>query len=194
LTIASAPRRAEDIVPLIKLDIGPARPGEASGLNATDLAIFEPLAGDLLVTYAFDLPNAFALVQPDDLRRLNISREMLRTLAVGNLAGRVTRLECREPKPHLRMLTCGGNFEASLLLFDQLWPQLAQQVDGELVAAVPARDVLVFTGSRSPDGLKALTECVANLHADPNLDHGLSRRLFARKDGAWKAVRLRDAS
>jgi uncharacterized protein YtpQ (UPF0354 family) len=183
---ATPVQRPEDVVPLIEL----ARDGDvAPGWIA------EPLAGDLVVTYAFDTPHGLTPVHANDLRRLNVGPEFLRMLAVGNLAQRVKQMECHEPVPQLNMLTCGGKFEASLLLLDPYWPQLAEQarIEGELVVAVPARDVVVFTGSRSRAGLAAMTECIASLHANPKVTHRLSRRMFARKDGLWRTVRTKDS-
>ena len=44
------------------------------------------------------------------------------------------------------MLTAGGNYEATLILLPEVWESVAEMVSGQIVAAVPARDVLYFTG------------------------------------------------
>src|SRR5690349_18132885 len=50
-----------------------------------DMPATGPLVADLLVTYAFDLPEAFQMVCARDVRRLGLSPEQLRSVAVANL-------------------------------------------------------------------------------------------------------------
>ena len=47
------------------------------------------------------------------------------------------------------MLKAGGDYEASLLLFDDIWRDGQVKVDGDIVVAVPAKDVLLVTGSNN---------------------------------------------
>src|SRR5256885_92520 len=51
------------------------------------------------------------------------------------------------------LLTAGGDYVASILLLDEVWQQLEEEIDGDIVAVVPARDVLLFTSSKSSEGL-----------------------------------------
>ena len=48
---------------------------------------------------------------------------------------------------------------SGLLLVDHLWEQIGPQLPGELIAAVPSRDMLAVTGSQVPGGIAALTRC-----------------------------------
>ena len=51
----------------------------------------------------------------------------------------------------VHLVTAGGDYTASLLLFDGLWDDLSpsDSVEGDVVAVAPSRDVLLYTGSES---------------------------------------------
>jgi hypothetical protein len=49
---------------------------------------------------------------------------------------------------------------------------------------VPARDVLMFTGSDSPDGLKAMRESVDKIYKEGS--HVISKTLLVRRNGRWE--------
>lgn len=83
------------------------------------------------------------------------------------------------------MLTCGGHYEASLLLYDHVWEQLAPHVDGDVVVAVPARDLVFVTGSRDREGLKKLEEIVDDAY-ERDLPHLLTPRLARRTGDDWE--------
>jgi uncharacterized protein YtpQ (UPF0354 family) len=53
------------------------------------------------------------------------------------------------------MITAGGDYEASLLLFDDIWSGGQIKVEGDIVVAVPAKNVLLITGSQNRKGLAA---------------------------------------
>ena len=78
----------------------------------------------------------------------------------------------------------GGNFEASLILLDDLWDGAFQQfVDGPRAVAIPARDILVFADARRADACGELRDVIARVW--PGGDHLLSDKLFTRTAGAW---------
>ena len=82
------------------------------------------------------------------------------------------------------MLTAGGDYTASLLLFDDVWNTLSQSVEGDIVAAVPSRDVVLFTGARSTDGIEWIKRKAHEIHEGG--DHVVSQTLFRRVSGEWK--------
>ena len=61
------------------------------------------------------------------------------------------------------MLSAGGDYVASLLLLEEVWQECKSSVDGDVIAAVPTRDVLLFTGSSSHEGIVALRKSVDRL-------------------------------
>jgi uncharacterized protein YtpQ (UPF0354 family) len=139
---------------------GTGRAGGSSPLSwpEGDTPIAEELAGELYVFYGFDLPGAFRLVSRRDCARMQLDAGDLRPLAVRNLTRRRARPQVKQA-PAAAMFVLDGNLESSLQLVDHLWEQIGPQLPGELIAAVPSRDMLAVTGSQVPGGIAALTRC-----------------------------------
>ena len=173
--------RAENIVPLVRGEVDAAVLGIKSGKYSQ---IGEPLAGDIWVIYAFNEPEMFAPVTSMDLARLHIPRDQLESLALKNLRAAIPPVT-KATKAGWTMLTLpnsGGNFEASLMLLEDIWAEEQQHVAGELVAIVPARDVLSFTSSKNPD-LRGFLKKKAGSFAQ--FDHHVSTRAYVRRAGKW---------
>jgi uncharacterized protein YtpQ (UPF0354 family) len=145
--------------------------------------VHEHLVGDIWVVYAVDLPTAIQSLGALELQRLNISSIELRGLAVDNLRRVLPEIQQHGGGPWY-MLTAGGDYTASLLLLDSIWDQLAESVEGDIVAAVPSRDVLLFTGSDSSDGIQAVRQKAREIHEGG--DHVISQTLLRRTSGRWQ--------
>ena len=127
--------------------------------------VTEPLVGDLLVTYALDLPEMFQMVSGHDLQKLGLSPEQLRSIAIDNLKHQIGEVGHEGEPPGLQLVV-GNDLEACLLLVDGVWESLAQSVPGEMVVGVPARDVLLVTSSDPARGaVDVLREAVHKLHS-----------------------------
>ncbi len=91
-----------------------------------------------------------------------------------------------------------GTLEAGLLLDDGFLEKLAQDVEGDLVVAAPARDVFVASGTGHPDGVDKLRWAVAQVwaedrdNADPSWDVPagslLTHNLMVRRGGVWDVL------
>jgi uncharacterized protein YtpQ (UPF0354 family) len=90
-------------------------------------------------------------------------------------------------EPPALMLSFDG-IESSLLLADRLWHRLATSVPGDLVVGVPARDVVVVTGSRSRQGLDKAKRAVDRVFFAGD-QHLLTRELLVRRDGGWETFK-----
>jgi uncharacterized protein YtpQ (UPF0354 family) len=141
----------------------------------------EDLNEDLVIVYAEDTPKNIRYFPPKALEELGISRDQLRGLAVANLRQLI-------PKPEIRsgalvsIITAGGNYEASLLLLDDLWATLPTS-DGDIVVAIPARDLLVFTGSHNQKGIAKLRELAAKYSRESA--YRLTNALFVYRNGRF---------
>jgi hypothetical protein len=102
------------------------------------------------------------------------------------------------PSPSPGLPSAGG-LEAGLLLDDGFLEKLAQDVEGDLVVATPARDVFVASGTGHPDGMEKLRWAVERVWSedrgeddDPNWDvpagHLLTRDLMMWREGRWAAL------
>src|SRR5262249_12679430 len=140
----------------------------------------------LLVAYVLDEGNRFSYVQGRHLRAARIAADDLHRKAVENLQkaaeGRVT---LREYGP-IWSLFFDGNFEASLILLDDLWDVgLREYHGGGPVIAVPARDILCFSKSSSAAGIAEMQAAIERVW--PAGNHLISRDLFRRRGRQWVA-------
>jgi uncharacterized protein YtpQ (UPF0354 family) len=145
--------------------------------------ISEKLVADLNILYAIDSEGSIAYFTETNRVALNLELIALRPLAMTNLKRLVPKVNRQGLGPVFRMVA-DGNYESSLLLAENLWDDQAKAVQGEIVAAVPSRDVLMFTGSASTEGLRELRAAAANLHA--NGSRAISATLIVRRNGRWE--------
>jgi uncharacterized protein YtpQ (UPF0354 family) len=81
------------------------------------------------------------------------------------------------------MMSAGGYYEASLLLLDWIWRDVRMVVKGDIVVAIPTRDVLLVTGSQDPEGLAKVKQIVAD--ASNRGTYRLTSKLFVYRDGRF---------
>ena len=167
-----------DLVPLVKdrrwLD-------EMSRLGLEVYA--EPLTGDLFVTYAENDPSQLRYLTADEFRALGLSPDQFRQLTLAQLSKALPQVTRHGSGP-VYMLTAGGTFEASLVLFPEVWEEQQELVDGRIVVALPARDLLLFTGERSAEGLSRMLARVKEIQASES--YLISDTLLVRTDDGWK--------
>jgi uncharacterized protein YtpQ (UPF0354 family) len=179
--VPTEPGRAE-LVPRIKstqMLVGLA----GMGYSPDQFPVTEHLVADLVISYAFDLPEMFQMVMPDDLERLAIKSAELRDIAIFNLKRQLPEIGMMEVPPVMRVVT-GNSLEACVLLADSWWAALAADTPGEIVASVPTRDVLLYCSSHSAEGMHALREYTDEVH-DSETTHALSKCLLVWRDGRW---------
>lgn len=153
-------------------------------LSDDDSPVERPLVADLILFYAFDQPDYFTMVARRDLVRLALDRNSLHAIAINNLRRIIPPPELHEVFPGAFMLTCGGNFEATTLLLDEVWQQLSAIVPGDLVVAVPARDLVIITGSDNHGGLAFVRSKVSNILE--TADHTLTRHFLVKNENGWR--------
>jgi len=142
----------------------------------------EHLCGDLWIVYAVDQSETISTLSYDSMMAADVAEDELHALAVENLQRILPEVERHGDGPWF-MLTAGTNYVASLLLFDRMWDQLADAVDGRIVATVPSRDVLLFTGSQSASGLSAIRDrSIEIVNSGP---HAISDSLIMRDGAKW---------
>ncbi len=153
------------------------------GANTTNHIVFEPVVADIKIVYAIDGDGTITFLREDDRKHLGIELPALRKLAMQNLKRFLPELKRIGDGPTF-MLVANGDYESSLLLADGIWENEAKSVEGDIVAAVPSRDMMIFTGSRSPDGIKKLRQVVEEVEKSGS--HLISNTLLVRRDGQWE--------
>lgn len=181
-TQPSAKRDRASIVPRIKhtnfigavMQVNPA---------PEDIPLTEPLVGDLVVTYAFDLPGTFEMFTTRDMNELGMTRAEVRSAAIANLRKQVAQVRT-EGTPPVFMLVTGNDLEACLLLLDDVWEPYARKVSGEMVVAVPTRELVFVTGSNSKAGMQVIREVIVESRKEEKT-HSLTQHLLTRRNGKW---------
>jgi uncharacterized protein YtpQ (UPF0354 family) len=159
---------------------------ESKFIPHTNDFVTEPLAADIYILYFGNRDGTGVYLLEDDRKLLHLDLPALHKLAVTNLAGLVPGIVHREPEPPFTIKAV-GKYSASLLLDDKLWDKEASTVRGELIAAVPSCDELIFTGSASPGGVEALRRMVRQVYGGGR--GAISTTLLVRRNGKWEAFK-----
>jgi uncharacterized protein YtpQ (UPF0354 family) len=138
---------------------------------------------DLTIGYAIDQPNSLQYLTPAKCEGLGIQLKEVHELALSNLKKILPPMQ-RHGETSIFMLSAGGNLEVSLLLLDDLWEAQEELVQGRLVVAVPARDMILFTGDQSEEGLRQLRESISSVWQGGN--QLVSQHLLVREEKQWQ--------
>jgi uncharacterized protein YtpQ (UPF0354 family) len=143
--------------------------------------LFEELNSELVVVYAEDTDTRTRYLGAKE--DIGVDRKDLRKLAVANLEKLLPKIQMVDAGGLVTMFSAGGDYEASLLLFDHIWSSGQVKVKGDIVVAVPAKDTLVVTGSQNRKGLDAMRKYVAEVVARDR--YRLTDTLFVYRNGRF---------
>ncbi len=143
---------------------------------------YEDLNPDLIILYAEDSPKNMRYFGEKDLEKAGIERGQLKKLAIENLKRLLPEIKMHGGNG-IFMITAGGDYEASLLLIDSIWSGLQKEVKGEIVAAIPTRDLLIVTGSEDPEGIAKVKQIVSKSRAKGS--YRLTPSLFVYRGGKF---------
>ncbi len=144
--------------------------------------IYETLNPELIIFYAEDSPKNLRYLTPESMTLAKLAKDQLRELAVKNLRRLVTDIQIHGDNG-LFMITAGGTYEASLLLLDELWQGDRMKVDGDYVVAIPARDMLLVTGSNNPHALQKIRSMARKIREESA--YSLTADLFVYRAGKF---------
>jgi uncharacterized protein YtpQ (UPF0354 family) len=147
--------------------------------------VLDEFVGGLFVGYTFGPPYGKRLITWQDLERIEEPRRNLRKHAAANLDAELDGLRVHGQPPAL-MLGFDG-LASTLLLAESVWAGLADSVPGDIVVGVPARDVVITTGSESRPGLEKVRRAVNRVYFAGDR-HLLTRDLLVRRDGVWRIM------
>src|SRR6218665_1164036 len=174
----------QQLVPRIK-HVNFRKALQERGLPEEPLPATTPLCGELLVSYAFDLPEQFVMVTPRQLKQAGIVVSEMPALALDNLARSM-------PEPQQSRLNgciaidTGGDLEATLLLLDAFWEQMQASLGGEIVAVVPRRNRLLLCAGNDAQALEQLDRQAPDFFSEEQDARGLSLEKMVRRNGRWQ--------
>ena len=173
LYLKKKPIDVNSIIPIIKDERFVREMKNLNG-NFEENHLFEKYNSDLYIFYAEDLENSISYLMKEDLKILNIDFKELRNLAIENLNSIIENIE-RNGNENIFMLIAGGNYESSLILLD-IWNHENFPVNGEIVIAIPSRDLLFITGENQLQDIEELKNRVQEINETG--DHIVSNKLF----------------
>ena len=151
--------------------------------DADNSLVYEPLNEELFVVYVFDTPTSIRFMTQSDLVELGVEQSSLREAALTNLQNVLQHVQLEGDPASLSMLVADGMYEASMLLFDGIWSKQQFPVKGDIVVYVPARDVVLITGSKDIVSLATIQEI---LFDKQGFAHPISNSGFVFKSGKWE--------
>jgi len=146
-----------------------------------------PLAADsdLLVSFVVDTSARFVTLTREGLLETGLDTQSMYELAIDNMLRLVAPNVRTRDFGCYKALVAGDGFEACMLLLPDLWQQLAQGFEGELIAVVPRRDVVYFAESRGgAEALGRMCAAAEKLRAAAGSE-GLSDRVMALTADGW---------
>ncbi|MFC5476370.1 DUF1444 family protein [Paraherbaspirillum soli] len=153
--------------------------------------VFDKINDDLYVFYVFDTESGMRMITKKDLAENRIDEKTIRLVATQNLAAyfekkgvNIRRLD-QAGSAKVYMVSLDENYEASVILLNKYWNKKTFDVSGSLVAFVPARNVVVVTGSGESEGLR-IAAYLANT-GYKELGYAISPKGFLYEAGSWKS-------
>jgi uncharacterized protein YtpQ (UPF0354 family) len=148
--------------------------------SASQQPVYDDLNNELVIVYAEDTDKVTRYLSSSE--DLGVERSKLRALAVDNVMRLMPRMEMRQLAEGAFMITSHAEYGASLILADSVWTGDQIKVDGDVVVAVPAKDVILATGSRDRKNLKAMRQLASDLAKG---SYGLLDTLFVYRKGRF---------
>jgi uncharacterized protein YtpQ (UPF0354 family) len=169
----------DEVIPLIK------SAESVATLPVNDIAN-EHLVADLHVVYAFYRPGLMDYVHWHQLDLFARPRSEFRQIALANLRARLPPKLGTHGNDETFTLVADGNHEASMILLDEVWEQLAPSIRGDIVVCVVTRDVCLVTGTGIPGGVESLITARDRCCAS-GPSNFISKTLLRRRVKGWIA-------
>lgn len=136
---------------------------------------------DLMILFVEDTETSMSYLSEGSIEGL-VAQDTLLQFALRNLVANLPDVEKHGDGP-VYMLTAGGDYEASLMLLASVWERDNLPAEGDIIVAVPNRDLLLVTDSKSPDGVAKLAELTKKQYEEGS--HSVSPNLYR-----WNGVRF----
>lgn len=126
--------------------------------------VSESYNDELTIFYAEDHPKSVRYLSDSDLEKLQLQKSELRQLSCANLKRLLPVPEIERRDDTFRVMA-GGDYDASLLLLEDVWRDDKIQIAGEMVVAVPSRDMLLVVGSHDSQAVQWLKRTAQEIFA-----------------------------
>lgn len=170
----------------------------AHGVPETQMPYTQPLCGELIVSYAFDMPQEFIMATPGLLEQAGVTSAQVRDHAVQNTAVQVNDASVRIiPDDGGCLLRVGNpgtftNLEACCLLHPGALALLKEELqpEGQMLLCAPTRNYLFALDSARPQSHAKAMEAAQMMYDDEEPTHRLSLQWMVQDDEGWQVVQL----
>lgn len=142
-----------------------------------------PLAGDVIVAPALDLPRITRFVSVGEGQRYGLSDADIFSAALKNLKARAKSVQLID-FGGLRAFSFDADYNASLLLLPGVWDSVPK-LPSNLVVTVPSRDILVFGDGSDPRAVEALRAIAGK----SDKDYPVTKLLLKRVADRWQVLK-----
>lgn len=141
------------------------------------------LVGELYIMLVADTELNMAVVSNAQLATAGLEPQAALHLSIQNLVNALPEIGVHGEGA--RMITAGGNYEASLLLISSVWQQLAEPLTGDAIVVPFARDLLVYADSGDAGALRDLREMVARAETEQTYGYAISNAPLRWTGSGW---------
>lgn len=152
-------------------------------LSKEESPVHQTWLGNLAIFYAVDEGDNFSLILDRDMPT-DLTLDQLHDLSIINL-DRDVEFRFNETVFGGYGLIAGGDHEAGSLCLDGIWHWCADQLQDNLVVAVPAKDMIMMVPASDNDKISKLKEFVIELFKDGERLLTKQLYLFDRIKNTW---------
>jgi uncharacterized protein YtpQ (UPF0354 family) len=158
-------------------------PKNEMDLEDDDRPIAKSWLGNLSILYAVDNGDSFSLIQKSDLTDY-WTTERIHEISVDNLQ-RDVEFKLTKTTFGGHGLVAGGDHEAGSLCLTEIWDWCAENINDNLIVAVPAKDMVIIVPENDNEKIDKLKEMVTDIFQDG--DRLLTKQLykFDRQKSTW---------
>jgi uncharacterized protein YtpQ (UPF0354 family) len=146
--------------------------------------LFEEYNSELQIFFAEDSEHNIRYLNQENIDNLPFPQEELHDVACENLKRMLEDNIEVAGDDGIYMVTAGGNYETSLMLFNSLWRGNFLEVMGRTVISIPTRDLLLVTGSEDEEGIARIRHVAEQAMSDT--PYTVTPVLFVWDDGKFE--------
>ena len=156
------------------------------GQDFRDALVFEELAGDLIVLYQIDEPQALRALNWSEVGDLNL--DQLKKIARDNLSAQLGAVVEERLGDQVSIFVIKDNpmLSPALLLSDWFFDHVAKRFPGGYIVGVPQRDFVIVFDTQQPEALHKARQVMDEFARDQQ--NFSSTLLLERLDGKLVAV------
>jgi hypothetical protein len=145
--------------------------------------LMQKLAADLWLVGVWDAPNGMRFASAEEPGKYGMTPEEMLQRARKNFLENRPAVELAAHGPLLVAQT-RDCYDATLLIDDNWWTETASKVQGDLLACVPARHVVLIGGTGTPGTLAQMRQAATRIESGG--DHLITSTILIRRDGRWE--------